>query len=1200
MCKKLLFVLVALLVAINSWGYAVNEVIKAYDPGTDTESDDFLFYVIKDDASDHTCGLLQCNLSGDIVVPGSVYTKSGVTFKVVKSSPDTSSSLASNYPKTFMEDVQSLTFSENLTTLQCQGWSNATFVELHIPSTVSKVSVSSINLPNLRKLTVASSNTTFKVMETVEGASILVDSKGVASFIVFRDENGDPVTELTFPYGIVSLSGLNFYGGNTYKKVEKVTLPSTFKSFEATPSFNRHAFYAAGSGTRIKEFAIAEDNPYLCVYDGCIYKKPFAVVDGETKPWGETLLLIPEGKDFPGGEFSLPEGVKAIGDCACIYMKATKVVVPEGVETIGAAAFGAAGSLKSITIPASASSIGDAFLGNATKLEEIIVADGNPLYSTYNGVLYSADYKTLISCPAAKTGDYSLHAMTEVIGDNAFQSSKLSNLNLKSAPNLQKISRYSLSQMSNLTSLEIPASVRTIEYNAIASALVSKMTFEHTDDPTAGLTLADYWTGGGVRVDEIVFPSHLVSLGGTGRSVIPAKKVSFEEGSRLTQLGRLEASLNKNVEEVDLSNCTLLTTLQANSFANLQNLKTIKLPASIKTFGNQCFFDTPALEEIVFAEGTQLETIGANTFQDCGIQNITLPESVVSVGREAFVRCTNLKKVNIPASATYVHPEAFKYCNNLVEFDVDDNNTVYASPDGMLTSRDKKELILFPAGKASSTFTILAPSFEKIGAYAFYYCQNLENIVIPKKVKSIGNYAFQFCDNLNSITFLTDGPLAQLDADVKSDNAKSDPNLKDHRFGNAAVSAREFLKNNVTINIRRNGREDEYKDPECYWCDCSDYTYSFRANASQSGNDSENSYEFLAMSDNTVGVLKSFSTNATAVVPEKIKNPENGREYSVGMIGDYAFEDAPASVKEIVFFGPIQYVGSNAFNDGHKDGVYKPSPTSSIENIFFTNSAIGASELSTARFELGAAYGTDEYPEFASSQKIYVQRSVEGDCKQAWATFADQISYQLPFSTPSAEYSTFSREFAADFSANGNSVANPKFIAFASGEKKTLGDTDYIVMHSINEGAAGDGTFIPANTGVVFKTYESAPAYYEIASNQKAAPVAGVVVPVLSETTVAPGTGTTMHYYIGKNDGKAHLISSAITIGAHKAYIRVNGMGAKNLQFSFATIDELVNGIDEIKMDSNSSDAIYNLNGQRVNNVVRGIYVRGGKKFMVK
>ncbi len=60
---------------------------------------------------------------------------------------------------------------------------------------------------------------------------------------------------------------------------------------------------------------------------------------------------------------------------------------------------------------------------------------------------------------------------------------------------------------------------------------------------------------------------------------------------------------------------------------------------------------------------------------------------------------------------------------------------------GVLYNKNKTEIVCYPAGKTASSF-IIPNSVTSIGAYVFYYCENLTSVTIPNSVTNIGDYAF--------------------------------------------------------------------------------------------------------------------------------------------------------------------------------------------------------------------------------------------------------------------------------------------------------------------------------------------------------------------------------------------------------------------------------------------------------------------------
>ena len=130
------------------------------------------------------------------------------------------------------------------------------------------------------------------------------------------------------------------------------------------------------------------------------------------------------------------------------------------------------------------------------------------------------------------------------------------------------------------------------------------------------------------------------------------------------------------------------------------------------------------------------------------MKRIELPETVTEIKKDAFNTCTSLQEIVIPKNVNHIDPTGFQECASLEKFTVD---------------KDKKTLRAFPPAKANTYYTMLPPTIETIGAQAFYFVQNLENITIPEKVNKIEAFAFDRVARLNTIAFLSKTPVTNID-----------------------------------------------------------------------------------------------------------------------------------------------------------------------------------------------------------------------------------------------------------------------------------------------------------------------------------------------------------------------------------------------------------------------------------------------------
>lgn len=115
----------------------------------------------------------------------------------------------------------------------------------------------------------------------------------------------------------------------------------------------------------------------------------------------------------------------------------------------------------------------------------------------------------------------------------------------------------------------------------------------------------------------------------------------------------------------------------------------------------------------------------------------------------AFAYCDSLTSIRIPASVTAISEWALSDCPALTAVTVASGNTVYSSVDGVLFNKAKTRLILYPAAKTGTSYTI--PSgVTTIADGAFCGCQ-LTSISIPDTVTTIGEYAFDSCSGLTGV-----------------------------------------------------------------------------------------------------------------------------------------------------------------------------------------------------------------------------------------------------------------------------------------------------------------------------------------------------------------------------------------------------------------------------------------------------------------
>lgn len=132
-------------------------------------------------------------------------------------------------------------------------------------------------------------------------------------------------------------------------------------------------------------------------------------------------------------------------------------------------------------------------------------------------------------------------------------------------------------------------------------------------------------------------------------------------------------------------------------------------------------------------------TVGGEMFAGCArLKQITLPQSVQTIEEDAFRGCAALTELMIPEKVSSVGYSSG--CTQLAAYSVSPLNVSFSVTDGVLYSADRTGIVLYPMGKAGTSFGIPA-DVTRIEKNAFRESL-LQTVTIPDKVKSIGEFAF--------------------------------------------------------------------------------------------------------------------------------------------------------------------------------------------------------------------------------------------------------------------------------------------------------------------------------------------------------------------------------------------------------------------------------------------------------------------------
>ena len=190
-----------------------------------------------------------------------------------------------------------------------------------------------------------------------------------------------------------------------------------------------------------------------------------------------------------------------------------------------------------------------------------------------------------------------------------------------------------------------------------------------------------------------------------------------------------------------------VTCIGSEAFDSCVGLTSITIPKSVTSIGDWAFAWCFALTSITIPNS--VTSIGRSAFSLCsGLTSITIPNSVTNIGRSAFSGCSGLTSIKVDSgNTTYDSRYA---CNAIIETATNTlisgcNNTIIPNSVTSIGSN----AFYYCSGLTSIT---IPNTVTSIGGGAFYNCSGLTSITIPNSVMSIGTSAFYGCGCLTSIT----------------------------------------------------------------------------------------------------------------------------------------------------------------------------------------------------------------------------------------------------------------------------------------------------------------------------------------------------------------------------------------------------------------------------------------------------------------
>lgn len=181
-----------------------------------------------------------------------------------------------------------------------------------------------------------------------------------------------------------------------------------------------------------------------------------------------------------------------------------------------------------------------------------------------------------------------------------------------------------------------------------------------------------------------------------------------------------------------------VTAIGNKAFFNAK-ITSVNIPDSVVSIGDEAFYECKNLVSVSIPDG--VVSIGGSTFYECRkLDSISIPDSVNKMGGYCFYNCTSLKSARLSESLTELPGRTFYNCSLLSEL-VIPNNIQTIGTEACYGCKNLKSVSL-------------GNNLQKIYDNAFWGCISLKSITVPEYVTYIGYSAFNKCENLNELIIM--------------------------------------------------------------------------------------------------------------------------------------------------------------------------------------------------------------------------------------------------------------------------------------------------------------------------------------------------------------------------------------------------------------------------------------------------------------
>ena len=614
----------------------------------------------------------------------------------------------------------------SVTKIGSYAFQNSAVTSVSMPECITSIgTVAFYGCKNLESVTLPESLTTlgnkaFSFCSSLESVTIPEGVMTIGEYAFF----GCNLKELTLPSTVTMIGSRAFVSDNRFQSITcNATTP---------PSLGENAFnHNISMAVKVPLSSIAAYRQAEGWKDFTNYYGEEVASDGITYRIDEngamvavaeatlTEANIPSVVEFEGNQYPV---IKINDNVFADNTNLTAVTLPDGLVEIGASAFLGCQNLESVVLPESLTTFGRDAFNDCRLLKAIKIPSG----------ITTIPDRCFYGCSSLES--LTISEGVTAIGDDAFQSCNLNALTLPES--LETIGIYAFCNNSSLKSVNIPAKVKTIGEQAFSSCGLTELLI------TEGVqTIGDraFYEN---RLKNLTLPSTITSIGESAFSCYSSNLQSIVCNTVIPPvLG--DNAFGGSVKDIKVPLSSIAAYRQAEGWKNFTNYYggdvvnngiTYRIDDNSATItAAEATLTEANIPSAVEFEGNQHPVKKINDevfFGNANLIVVTLPESLTTLGREAFSFCKSLKTIKIPSGVTAIPGRCFYGCSSLESVTIPEGVTAIV---GSAFEHCKLNVLTLPE------------SLEAIGRNAFSGNRSLKSVNIPTKVKTIEEHAFSYC-----------------------------------------------------------------------------------------------------------------------------------------------------------------------------------------------------------------------------------------------------------------------------------------------------------------------------------------------------------------------------------------------------------------------------------------------------------------------